>query len=75
MKKCKMAPNITVSNTDRTQKWSNIMLFHVIMLFYVIMLSHVLGGDMAHNTVSRLVPCPGTSLPLRPDFDLKISHF
>ena len=40
-----------------------------------VMLSHVFGGDMAHKTVSRLVPCPGTSLPLRPDFDLKISHF
>ena len=35
------------------------------------MRSHVLGGDMAHNTVSRLVPCPGTSLPLRPDFHIK----
>ena len=46
-----------------SQKWS------------IVMLSHVLGGDMAHKKVSRLVPCPGTSLPLRPDFDLKISHF
>ena len=28
-----------------------------------IMLSHVLGDDMVHKIVSKLVPCPGTSLP------------
>ena len=33
------------------------------------------GVNRAHEMVSRLVPCPGTGLPLLPNFDLKMSHF
>ena len=33
------------------------------------------GVDMAHEMVSRLVPCPGTGLPKLSDFDLKMSLF